>query len=332
MRKAVWLIFFFWLIINGLFIVWDYFTSPICLNTTVFIQPGWSIKRAVYALSKRGVIKHPFLFFLWAKIKGRNRTIKAGEYAITPNLTPAKLLDYLFTGTGLVRYKVTIPEGSTIKQIAHILAQKRLVDERRFCQLAFNPAFASRLGINASSLEGYLFPTTYFFERLPHQERHIIEVMVQEFNRHYQKYAPKAMQKCLSREEVVTIASIVEKETASKEERPLIASVYLNRLQRHMPLQADPTIIYVLPNFKGKLTHKDLQIPSPYNTYLHKGLPPTPICNPGEDSLKAVVEAPKTPYLYFVSMGNGRHYFSTNLKEHRRAIERYLKRHGHLSN
>ena len=331
MRKVVWLILF-WLTINTVFIVWDYFTSPIHLSTTVFIQPGWSIKRTIYALSEKGVIEHPQLLLLWAKIRGKGHTIKAGEYAITADLTPAKLLDRLFTGTGLVRYRVTIPEGSTIRQIACILSQKGLVDEKRFCQLAFDPAFASSLGIDAPSLEGYLFPTTYFFEKLPHQEKRILKIMVQEFKRHYQKYAPKAIKKGLSRQEVVTIASIVEKETAVKEERPLVASVYLNRLQRHMPLQADPTIIYVLPNFKGKLTSKDLRISSPYNTYLHKGLPPTPICNPGEESLKAVVEAPQTPYLYFVSMGNGRHYFSTNLKEHRRAIERYLKRRSYLSN
>lgn len=316
------LLFSLWLSCNALFVWWDYLTSPLNKKGVIFIQPGWSFRKTVAELQKQDIIKFPHLFLLWGMIKGADAKIKPGEYIISPELSPNALLKHLCTGQGVIHYKVTIPEGATIREIAKILAKKQLVSQDEFIKWAFNPDFAHYLNINAPSVEGYLFPTTYFLQK-GLRARDIIRIMVHEFNKIYEKYTHKTT---LSRREVVTLASIVEKETAVKEEKPLIASVFLNRLKLGMKLQADPTVIYALPVFHGKLTKKDLSFPSPYNTYLVKGLPPTPICNPGEESIRAVIEAPQTPFLYFVSMGNGRHYFSTNLKEHRRAIRKYLLR------
>ncbi|MCD6319300.1 MAG: endolytic transglycosylase MltG [Candidatus Desulfofervidaceae bacterium] len=315
------LLFSLWLSCNVFFICWDYITSPLNKSGVIFIQPGWSFKKTVAELQHHGLIKFPHIFLVWGVIKGATSKIKPGEYVISPELSPNALLQHLCTGQGVIHYKLTIPEGATIKEIAKILAKRQLIPRDEFIKWAFNPDFAHYLGINAPSVEGYLFPTTYFLQK-GLRARDIIRIMVNEFNQVYKKYANKTT---LSRHQVVTLASIVERETAVKEEKPLIASVFLNRLKLDMRLQADPTVIYALPVFDGNLTKEDLNFPSPYNTYIVKGLPPTPICSPGEESIRAVVEAPQTPFLYFVSMGNGRHYFSTNLKEHRRAIRKYQR-------
>jgi len=314
-------LFSFWLVCNVFFICWDYITSPLNKSGIIFIQPGWSFKKTVVELQHRGLIKFPHIFLAWGILRGMASKIKPGEYAISPKLSPNALLQHLCTGQGIIYYRVTIPEGATIKEIAEILAKKQLIPRNEFIKWAFNPDFAHYLGINAPSVEGYLFPTTYFLQK-GLRAREIIRIMVTEFNQVYKKYANRTN---LSRHQVVTLASIIEKETAVKEEKPVIASVFLNRLRLGMKLQADPTVIYVLPAFDGNLTKEDLNFPSPYNTYLVKGLPPTPICNPGEESIKAVIEAPQTSFLYFVSMGNGRHFFSTNLREHRQAIKKYQK-------
>jgi len=316
--------FFLLVLINFLFIFWDYLTSPLNCTKIIFIRPGWSFKKVVNELKQQKILHCPLFFWTWGIIKGVTTKIKPGEYLIKPNITPLELLENFVNGKCVIKYKIVIPEGATIKQIAKILAKKGLIDEDKFLKLAYNPNFVQNLGIKSKSIEGYLFPTTYFLAK-GLSEKKIIEIMVKEFKKIYKKYAKKAKQKNLSCHEVVTLASIVEKETSISEEKPLIASVFLNRLHLDMPLQADPTVIYALPKFNGKLKKEDLKYPSPYNTYLIKGLPPTPICSPGEEAIKAVVNAPKTSYLYFVAKGNGRHHFSRTLKEHIMAINKYRK-------
>jgi UPF0755 protein len=315
------LLFFLLISFNLFFIGWAYLTTPLNTSEIVFIKPGWSFKRVVKELEHKKVISQPYLFWGWGVIKGGAYKIKPGEYPITPRLTPLKLLRDLCSGKGIIKHKVIIPEGVDIKQIANILAQKGLINPDKFINLAYNQNFANFLGIEANNIEGYLFPTTYFLPK-GLTEKKIIEIMFTEFKYIYQKYAQLAKQKGLSRHKVITLASIVEKETALKAEKPLIASVFLNRLKEGLPLQADPTVIYALPDFNGNLTRKDLTYPSPYNTYFTNGLPPTPICSPGEESIRAVVNAPETSYFYFVSKGNG-HYFSTNFNDHIRAVIKY---------
>ncbi len=320
MRQVV-LYLLLWFLTATAFVAWDSLDQPLNQKTKIWIKPGWSGKRVVWELSQRNLLKCPTIFYLCLKLT--HCRVKAGEYQITPSLTQWKLLNNLCQGKGQVRYKVTIPEGSTLRHIAHILKRKGLINQAIFLKLAHNKEFCHELGVRASSLEGFLFPTTYFFEKRPSEERYILRTMVKEFWQHDKKYIPLAAKKGLTFYQTLILASIIEKETSLLSEKPLIASVYLNRLRLKMPLQADPTILYILPA-KKEITPSDLKIPSPYNTYLHLGLPPTPICNPSEESIKAVVEAPQTPYLYFVSMGNGHHYFSRNFKEHKKAIQRFL--------
>ncbi len=306
-------------------IFWDYLNSPIGgKEQVVFVKSGWSFKDVVYALEERNIIIHPLLFHLWGEFKGMAKYIKTGEYLIKPQLTPKELLEHLATGKGIILYKITIPEGSTVKQIADMLEKSWGLCKEKFIKLAYDQKFMKHLNMDVPSLEGYLFPTTYFFPK-GIKEEYIIRSMVEQFKLIYKKYSSKAERMGLSFSDVVILASMVEKETALSEEKPIIASVFLNRLKLNMPLQCDPTVIYALPHFNGNLTKANLFYPSPYNTYLYKGLPPTPICNPGEEALAAVVENPKTPFLYFVSKNNGRHHFSKTLAEHRAAVARYQK-------
>lgn len=315
------------IVFNTMAVFWDYLTSPIGgKEQVVFIKTGWCFKDVVHVLEERNIITHPLLFHLWGELKGIAKHIKTGEYLITPKLTPNDLLERLAAGKGIILYKITIPEGSTVRQIADMLEKSGVLCKERFIKLACDQKFIKRLNLNVDvlSLEGYLFPTTYFFPR-GIKEEYIIKAMVEQFKLIYKKYSSKAEKMGLSFSNVVTLASIVEKETAFSEEKPIIASVFLNRLKLNMPLQCDPTVIYALPNFNGNLTKADLFYPSPYNTYLYKGLPPTPICNPGEEALAAVVDVPKTPFLYFVSKNNGEHHFSKTLAEHEAAVTRYQR-------
>jgi len=327
MKNKCFLILLFFLLIscNFLFVSWAYLTTPLNTTQIIFVQPRWSFKRLIIELDRMKIVTLPIFLEVWGRVYGLAGKIKPGEYLITPDLTPVALLKKLSSGKGVIYHKVIIPEGATIKQIAEIFAQYGLINRTKFIRLAYNRHFAHSLGIDAPSLEGYLFPATYFLPK-GLSEDIIIKMMLTKFNHIYQKYSNKAKKMGFSRHEIVTLASIIEKETAVKTEKPLIASVFLNRLRRKMPLQADPTVIYALPHFNGNLTKKDLKYVSPYNTYIIKGLPPTPICNPGEESIRAVVEAPDTPYLYFVSRGNGTHYFSKNLKEHNRAVLKYQRK------
>ncbi|RUM87517.1 MAG: endolytic transglycosylase MltG, partial [Thermodesulfatator sp.] len=186
---------------------------------------------------------------------------------------------------------------------------------------------AHSLGIPGPSVEGFLFPDTYYLVKgLAPGE--IIRIMVRRFWEVWRKYEARARELGVSVYEVVTLASIVEKEAVLSREKPLIAAVYWNRLRRGMPLQADPTVRYALKRFRGRLYYKHLRVDSPYNTYRYPGLPPTPIANPGEESLRAVLYPARVPYLYFVSRGDGSHKFSTTYREHLRAVRKLrLKRH-----
>jgi len=223
-------------------------------------------------------------------------------------------------------HKITIPEGYTIYQIADLLAAKGLAKRENFINLATDPNLAKELGIQAKTLEGYLFPDTYYFNK-GLSEKVIIKTMV---NRFYSLMKPEWKEQShklgLTFHQVITLASLIEKETSNKEEKPIISAVYHNRLKAGIRLQCDPTVIYCLKNFNGKLRKEDLLIDSPYNTYKRYGLPPGPIANPGLDSIQAALYPAKVGYQYFVSKNDGTHYFSYTLKEHNRAVLRYQKK------
>ena len=211
-----------------------------------------------------------------------------------------------------------------MKQIAAAFAEDSWVDAEKFLALCRNPEFVHSMGIPADTLEGYLFPETYALVRGEVSERSLITRMVRHFD-HVWKSLDKPEPLPLERHQLVTLASMVEKETGKSGERSIIAAVFYNRLSGKMRLQSDPTTIYGLKDFNGNLTRKDLQSRSPYNTYVIRGLPPGPICNPGRAALDAVLHPAEVDYLYFVSRNDGSHRFSRTLKEHNRAVAKYQK-------
>ena len=287
------------------------------------VKKGSGLKSVSSELERRKLIKSKGLFMFWALLKGGARDIKAGEYSLNQSMSPVRIFTMLASGA-VKTHPLTIPEGLTAEQIADILAQKGLVDKSAFIALALDKNLAAFYHIDGPSLEGYLFPDTYLLSR-DRGARQVIDLMVKRFWHIFNNLERDHKTPLLLRE-IVTLASIVEKETGRAEERPLIASVFLNRLKKRMRLESDPTVIYGLKDFDGNLTKKDLQSPNPYNTYRHRGLPPGPIANPGRDSLNAVLNPVQTEYLYFVSRNDGSHHFSSTLKEHNRAVVRYQKR------
>ena len=295
----------------------------------IFIVKKGSGLRAVAAeLERRRLIKGRNLFMLWVFLKGSTGDIKAGEYSLNQSMPPVRIFNILTTGA-IKTYPLTIPEGLTAEQIADILAKKNLVNKMEFISLVRDKALAVSYHIDGPSLEGYLFPDTYLISK-DMGARALIDLMVNRFWNVFHDLV-RRQRTSMPLLEIVTLASIVEKETGLAEERPVIASVFLNRLKRRMRLESDPTVIYGLKSFDGNLKRKDLHVRSPYNTYINFGLPPGPIANPGRESLMAVIRPAKTDYLYFVSRNDGSHYFSATLKEHNRAVVKYQKRRRSMS-
>ena len=308
---------------------WFLFVPPsgTALTKIIFIKKGNHLKRVSEVLQQEGIVKNRLFFVLLAAILGQKTKIKAGEYEFHTQMLPLEVLDALVKGQ-VKRHLVTIPEGYTLSQIAQLLEDLNLVEKKGFLQKAASPAFINALGLSelaGPTLEGYLFPDTYHVFREMDPEE-VIQMMVHQFKK---VFAPdlvhRASELGISEREAVILASIIEKETSLSEEKPLISAVFHNRLKRNIPLQSDPTVIYGIKNFDGNLTKENLLKQTPYNTYLVVGLPPTPICNPGKESLLAAVQPAPVPYLYFVSKNDGSHYFSSEIEEHNRAVWKYQK-------
>jgi UPF0755 protein len=311
----------------GLFL-YGYGTAPsgaADVSATVWVKPGQSFAETVTQLQEAGLVQHPVKFRWLAYLKGDERRIRAGEYVLAGSMSPLTILDTLVRGKGVL-HKVVIPEGANIFQIGQILERAGLVVEEAFIKAASDPDFTRALGVADKTFEGYLFPETYYFSKGA-SARDIIEKMVAQFRSVFTPaWAERACAMGRTVHEVVTLASIVEKETAKPEERPVIAAVFLNRLKQRMRLESDPTVIYGIKDFDGNLTRKDLGILTPYNTYKIAGLPPGPIANPGRASIEAVLYPSQEPYLYFVSKNDGSHHFSLTLSEHMRMVRRYQQR------
>jgi len=277
-------------------------------------------------LQRRGIISSKRLFMLWVRVLGLGKKIKAGEYSISGGESPAAILDKLTKGL-ILTHPFTVPEGFTRKQIAQLLSEKGLIESEKFLSLTQDAEVLKRYAIPGSNLEGYLFPDTYHFGKGVSVQT-VVDTMVKRF---FQLTAPlkkAAEESGMDMKEVVILASIIEKETGLGDERPLIASVFHNRLKKGMRLESDPTVIYGIEEFDGNLRKKDLAQESPYNTYVISGLTPGPICNPGFDSMKAVLFPAKTDYFYFVSRNDGSHHFSKTLAEHNRAVSTYQRKKG----
>jgi UPF0755 protein len=291
----------------------------------VEIPEGAGLRQVAVLLSENGLIAEKLPFVIVGKLTLAERRLQAGEYAFHTRMSPHEILQMLTSGE-VLKHEVTLPEGMTVAQIARLLDDQGLIAYEAFMRPAQDPQWIRSLGIEAASLEGYLYPETYYFSKRAGAEK-IIRAMVEMFNR---IYAPdleeRARALSMTRAQVVTLASIIEKETSVDSERPLISAVFHNRIKKKMPLQSDPTVIYALPNFNGNLTRKNLRIASPYNTYRINGLPPGPIANPGRASLIAALYPAPVNYLYFVSKNDGSHHFSSTLAEHNRAVKKYQKR------
>ena len=287
------------------------------------VRDGSTLNQVANNLKTRGFITNDTIFLIGAKLMGYSRKIKAGEYLLNSGMSPFKILDMLAKGE-IITHSVTIPEGFSIRQIAELLEKKGLVERDKFLSITQGPDIAERYSISGSGLEGYLYPDTYKFSRCLSTVS-IIDVMVRRFWEIVAPLEERAAELGMSIEEVATLASIVEKETGRADERPIIAGVFLNRLKKNMRLESDPTVIYGIKDFNGNLTRRDLTRPTPYNTYVIRGLPSGPIANPGRDAIKAVLYPTETEYLYFVSKNDGSHYFSRTLSEHNRAVRTYQK-------
>lgn len=284
------------------------------------IEKGEGLFQVANKLKKEGIIRSRIVFVIEALRKGVHREFKAGEYAFYPWQSLVEIFEILRRGR-IYLHRVTVFEGATLWEIAEILEKNKVTSKERFLELAENPKVAETLGLPGPTLEGYLYPDTYFFAKNTPPEL-ILKVMTDKFKKVWEELKPLAEKRGLTMKEVVILASIVEKEAFYEDEKPLIAAVYLNRLKKKMPLQADPTINYALKSFR-RLTYKDYYtVKSPYNTYLHNSLPPTPIGNPSKSSMLAVLKPAKVNYLYFVADGEGRHIFSRTYQEHLSAISR----------
>lgn len=293
----------------------------------ISVLPGENFTALAAKLERQGIINHARKFKLLALIRGVDKKLKAGEYPLSAAMSPNQVLDVLVGGRTYL-YRLTIPEGYTIKQIAAEVARKELEQADTFVALAMSPEYAASFDIDAGTMEGYLFPDTYYFPKNVSAET-IITKMVARFREQFRpQWQQRAKELNRSVHEIVTLASIIEKETGAPSERPIIASVFHNRLRKRMRLESDPTVIYGIPNFDGNIKRIHLATLTPYNTYRIKGLPPGPIANPGSEAIKAALYPDDTDYLFFVSKKDGTHYFSKTIAEHREAVRKYQLRRG----
>jgi UPF0755 protein len=303
----------------------NYMGNPTNMGNKPFrirIERGMSVADVAETLRSQRVIKNASNFTLLCRMLGA--TIPAGEYRIHPRLKPRELIS-AFEPKNLAFHRLTIPEGSTLRDIAAIVENSLEIDASAFLKNCTDDPFIESLGIQADNLEGYLFPETYHFEPRT-SAPNVIERMVKEFFGVIEfQQRERISELGTTLHKTVTIASMVEKETAMDEERPSIAAVIWNRLRRNMPLQIDPTVIYGLKEFDGNLTREHLKTDTEYNTYTRRGLPPGPICSPSKASLLAALYPKDVDYLYFVSMNNGYHKFSSTMREHNKAVRLYQK-------
>ncbi len=293
---------------------------------TLVIRQGESLKHVVHRLAMGGLLNYPGLVTFLGVVRGDSSRIKAGEYILEGSISSHQFLDSIVTGRARL-VSITIPEGFSLQEIARRLEKRSLGNAAEFLRLSKDKKFIATLDLDIdtfpSSLEGFIYPDTYSFHRGTN-EASLIRAMVKQFR----KKAGDTLKSggksgSLSPYQILVLASIIEKETGAGHERPLISAVFHNRLKIKMRLASDPTVIYGISDFDGNLKRIHLRTKTPYNTYKIRGLPPTPIANPGMESIKAAVSPANVKYLYFVSKGDGTHFFSRDFKTHNRAVYKY---------
>jgi UPF0755 protein len=292
----------------------------------VIIPPGKSLRRTATTLQGAGIIRDVNSFILLARVTRLDKKLQSGRYRFDEPMAPIAILKTL-TKSGTLTEHVTIPEGYTLAEITTTLAEQESIDTKQFLSLAHDPTFLVAHGIEAQSAEGYLFPSTYniYWKMDP---KKALNLMTSEFHKVYNDSLKKrATALGLSTHQALTLASIIEREGKRDSERPTISSVFHNRLKKKMPLESCATVEFILPEHKGRLLFEDLKVQSPYNTYLHSGLPPGPICSPGRSSILAALYPADTDYLFFVSNGDGSHTFTRTGSQHAQAIQKIRGNH-----
>ena len=300
-------------------------TVPKGEEVIVSIPRGSSLSQVGTALQEKGVISSRLVFKLVALIRGGQCKIKAGDYALKTGSDAGEVLDLLISGKTLM-ISVTIPEGYNMFQTADLFQKKGLLRKEDFLRKAQDSSFVRDLGLEGKTLEGYLFPDTYSFRYSDRGDvKSIVTKMVKRFKEVYDRHIRATAEKYgWTESQVVTLASLIEKE-ARASEHGLVSAVFHNRLRKNMKLQSDPTVIYGIKPMGSKITREDLDRKHPYNTYKYTGLPPGPIANPGKASLMASIHPADKPYLYFVAKNDGTHHFSTTLREHINAVNKYQR-------
>lgn len=300
-------------------------TPSVPEDTIVEIPKGAGLSGISKKLLESGVIANDKLFVLYVMKQGWQDDLKAGEYKFEKGTTMAQVVSKIVNGDVELN-RVTIPEGLTIKEIAKLLHEKGVIAEEEFIEETRNKELIRELlGPDAVSFEGYLFPETYSYSRSL-TSKELIVLMVERFKAVYEPLSDQRKSLNMTDEEILTLASIVEKETGAAFERPLISAVFQNRLRIGMKLDSDPTVIYGMGDrYNGNLTRRNLREHNEYNTYVIKGLPPGPIANPGKESILAVLNPADVKYLFFVSKGDGTHYFSNSFREHQNAVNKYQR-------
>lgn len=324
-----------WLIIFSLLSAGEFFSAvngsgPVSIE----VRKGESLTAAAGRLHKQGVLGSPRFLRLLAVLRGDAQRIKAGEYALAGDESAGDLLDFLVAGRAKF-VTLTVPEGYSIRDIAGRIEAIQLVDKADFLRIATDAGFVNSLRISSllklpvleyPTLEGLIFPETYFLHRGVSPRLLLTRMVEQYMARGHEFVMKNAGRVGMDPYQVLILASIIEKETGLDSERRRISAVFHNRLKARIKLGSDPTVIYGIGDFDGNLTRKHLRALTPYNTYKIYGLPPTPIANPGMASLEAAVNPEQVDYLYFVSKGDGSHFFSKDLKTHNRAVWKYQKR------
>lgn len=292
----------------------------------VDVPPGSSFSSVAKDMAMKGLIHNELAFKIYAKLLGYTTSLHVGEFEIRKNMSPAEILSQLASGKS-VTYPITIPEGYNIFEITSVLEKQWPEKATEFLRLTKDPQFIQQiLGNKLPSFEGYLFPDTYLISKYM-STKDIIKMMHKRFEEAYALLPKNEIAKSFTKNQIVTFASVIEKETGVAVERPLISSVFHNRLKKSMRLQSDPTIIYGVwvetGEYLKNIRRSDIRAPTPYNTYTIKALPIGPIANPGFESLRAVLEPVSSDYLYFVSKNDGTHVFSETLEKHNKAVRDY---------
>jgi UPF0755 protein len=307
------------------------YLSPVDANakpTQLKIAPGMSSMEIANQLVDKNLIRSPWAFLFATHLSGANHNLQVGSYRLSGAMSVLQIIDHIKTGR-VITHQLVVPEGLTVAQIGKLWEKDSLGTAVAFNQAVSDAKWQLNYKIKAKTLEGYLFPNTYQFpDGAPPQV--LIQTMLDEFAKRWTaELSEEAKSLGYTRHEIITLASIIEAEARVPDERPLISAVFHNRLRRGWKLQADPTALYGLGNPDRPPRAADLRADSPYNTYLYKGLPPGPICNPGMAAILAALRPASAPYMYFVAIGDGKHHFSKTLREHQNIINK-IKRNRRL--